>query len=446
MAGHIAGHPDLTIASFSLYFSILITYYAGHRLMQNAGPVSLTLLPAEGHPAWSGLRDFAFTLGEDAAGLAGRLAPGTAAAVGDLVRGMNCYYSNLIEGHDTRPVDIDRALHANFATEPTRRDLQLEAAAHIAVQTAIDTGAIDASQPLSALVAEIHREFYDRLPDGLRWVEEQRSGRRIEVMPGQWRGGDVTVGAHVAPPADELSSWMARFNECAPERFGRAERLVAIAAAHHRLLWIHPFADGNGRVARLLSHALVRRAGVGSPLWSVARGLARNVDAYRAYLARADAPPQGTLDGRGILSDGRLADFCRFFLAACIDQVRFMRALLAPEALAGRVREFVAAEAAGNRLDGRVQPLLEQAVLFGIVPRGDVAHLIGISERQARRLVRPLADRGLLVGAKDAPLRIAFPLGESERLFPHLWAPAGAAITLDLPPEVNDALRAPSAE
>jgi hypothetical protein len=48
-------------------------------------------------------------LGEDAASLAGRLAPSTATAVGDLVRGMNCYYSNLIEGHDTRPVDIERA-------------------------------------------------------------------------------------------------------------------------------------------------------------------------------------------------------------------------------------------------------------------------------------------------------------------------------------------------
>ena len=413
--------------------------------MRNAGPASLTLLPAEGYPAWGGLRDFAFMLGEDAAGLAGRLAPGTAAAVGDLVRGMNCYYSNLIEGHDTRPVDIERALHADFATEPKQRDLQLEAAAHIAVQAAIDTGAIDATQAPSALAVEIHRQFYDRLPNSLRWVEELGSGHRAEVIPGQWRGGNVKVGAHVAPPAEELPGWMARFDECTPERFGRSERLVAIAAAHHRLLWIHPFADGNGRVARLLSHALLRRAGVGSPLWSVSRGLARNVDAYRAYLARADDPPQGALDGRGILSDGRLADFCRFFLAACIDQIRFMRVLLAPEALVGRVREFVAAEAAGNRLDARIQSLLEQAVLFGVVPRGDVPALVAMSGRQARRLVRPLVDRGLLTGAKDAPLRIAFPLGESERLLPHLWAPAGVAMTLNLPPEVGEALRPPRA-
>ena len=125
--------------------------------MRNAGPASLTLLPAEGHPAWSGLRNLAFLLGEDAASLAGRLAPATAAAIGDLVRGMNCYYSTLIEGHDTRPIDIERTLHADFAADPQRRDLQLEAAAHITVQAAIDTDAIDAAQPLSALVRTIHR-------------------------------------------------------------------------------------------------------------------------------------------------------------------------------------------------------------------------------------------------------------------------------------------------
>jgi hypothetical protein len=162
-------------------------------------------------------------------------------------------------------------------------------------------------------------------------------------------------------------------------------------------------------------------------------------------LARADDPPQGAVDGRGILSDGRLAEFCRFFLAACLDQVRFMRALLAPEALSARVREFVAAEAAGGRLDPRVGPLLEAAVLFGEVLRGEVPALVGTSDRQARRLVRPLVERGLLVGAKDAPMRIALPLGETERLFPHLWAPSGVAAVLAPLPEVEEALRLPRA-
>jgi Fic family protein len=413
--------------------------------MRNAGPASLTLLPGEEQPAWPELRDLAFTLATEAAALTGRLSPGTASAVGDLVRGMNCYYSNLIEGHDTRPVDIERALRADLAAEPKRRDLQLEATAHIAVQAAIDSDALDSAARPSALVATIHEQFYNRLPDGLRWVEEPETGRRVEVLAGRFREDDVRVGRHIAPSPDELAGWMARFDESAPERYGRAERLVAIAAAHHRLLWIHPFADGNGRVARLLSHALLRRVGVGSPLWSVARGLARHVDAYRATLARADDPPQGALDGRGILSDGRLVEFCRFFLAACLDQVRFMRALLSPEALAGRVCEFVAAEAAGQRLDARVAPLLERAVLFGEVPRGEVAALVGTAERQGRRLLAPLVARGLLTGAKDAPLRIAFPLGETERMFPHLWAPSALGTLVEPAEDIRRALQSPAA-
>ena len=411
--------------------------------MRNAGPASLTIVPGSEQPSWGGLRDLAFSIGTEVGGLAGRLSPTTTTAIGDLVRGMNCYYSNLIEGHDTRPVDIDRALKDDFAGDARRRNLQLEAAAHIGVQAAIDAGELDHLVTPSALAIEIHRRFYERMPEELRFVEERGTGRRVEVVPGELRDTHVRVGRHVAPSPDELPGWLSRLDEGAPERFGRADQLVAIAGLHHRLLWVHPFADGNGRATRLLSHALLRRTGIGSALWSVSRGLARNVDAYKARLARADDPPQGALDGRGILSDGRLAEFCRFFLAACLDQVRFMRALLAPEALSGRVREFVAAEAAGARLDPRVGPLLERAVLFGEVPRGEVPELIGTSDRQARRLVKPLTDRGLLTGAKDAPLRVMFPLGETERLFPHLWAPSGAPTSLAPMPEIEEALRPP---
>lgn len=411
--------------------------------MPNAGPASLTIVPGGEQPAWGGLRDLAYLLGSEAGGLAGRLAPGTATAIGDLVRGMNCYYSNLIEGHDTRPIDIERALRSELATEPKRRNLQLEAAAHIAVQAAIDAGELDTITKPSELTQEIHRRFYQLMPSELRVVEEPDSGRLVEVFPGALRDAYVKVGRHIAPSPDELQSWLSRLDEGAPERFGPADRLVAVASLHHRLLWVHPFVDGNGRAARLLSHALLRRAHVGSALWSVSRGLARHVAAYKAYLARADDPPQGALDGRGVLSDGRLAAFCRFFLAACLDQVRFMRTLLEPQVLSSRIREFVAAEAAGGRLDPRVGPLLEAAVLFGQVPRADTPSLVGTSDRQARRLIRPLTERGLLTGAKDAPLTIAFPLGETERIFPHLWAPSNLADAVRPMPDIEEALRLP---
>ena len=53
---------------------------------------------------------------------------------------MNCYYSNLIEGHYTHPVDIERALKDEYSADPEKRDLQLEAKAHIKVQEWIDAG------------------------------------------------------------------------------------------------------------------------------------------------------------------------------------------------------------------------------------------------------------------------------------------------------------------
>ncbi|WP_407046050.1 Fic family protein [Mesorhizobium abyssinicae] len=69
-------------------------------------------------------------------------------------------------------------------------------------------------------------------------------------------------------------------------------RIIACAAAHLRLAWIHPFLDGNGRIARLFSYAWLCELNVGSSLWSVARGLARQVDEYKARLQAADEPPR----------------------------------------------------------------------------------------------------------------------------------------------------------
>src|SRR5260370_7517599 len=102
------------------------------------------------------LEDLATDLVAKASGLATRLHPVLRASVGDLVRSMNCYYSNLIEGHNTLPVDIDRAMNNELATEPERRNLQLEARAHIEVQRMTDRA--DGPTPLipDALITCTH--------------------------------------------------------------------------------------------------------------------------------------------------------------------------------------------------------------------------------------------------------------------------------------------------
>src|SRR3954471_8199114 len=77
----------------------------------------------------------------------------TAANLADLVRIMNTYYSNLIEGHNTRPRDIERALAGELDKDEGRRNLQLEAAAHVRVQREVDRMNADGTLPPPASVA-----------------------------------------------------------------------------------------------------------------------------------------------------------------------------------------------------------------------------------------------------------------------------------------------------
>ena len=372
----------------------------------------------------SELTDAALELVAKSSALAGQVHGQVRNAIGDLVRSMNCYYSNLIEGHDTHPRDIERALADRYSEEPRRRELQLEARAHIDLQRAIDTGEDPDVVPTSvAYLQWLHREFYRRLPEPLLNVRNPDTGEKMRILPGQLRTSGVMVGRHVPPSANELPSFLLRFDEAyTPERLSRVHGILAVAAAHHRLLWIHPFLDGNGRVARLMSHAMLLRCGVGSSLWSVARGLARNAGQYKAALARADDPRHGDLDGRGALSEQALRDFARFFLDTCIDQVRFMESLLQPSELLRRMKLYVDDEVSARRLPRGSLALLREAFLAGELDRGRAADLTGYRERRGRQILSALIDRGLLVSpGPRAPVRLGFPLDVLERWFPRLY-------------------------
>lgn len=376
-----------------------------------------------------GLEDLAFDLISKASSLAGRVNHIVIAAIGNLVRSMNCYYSNLIEGHDTHPQDIERALHKDFSSQPKKRALQLEAVAHIEVQKAIDEGADDPSEPTTAsYTLWLHREFCRRLPEELLWVEDPHSGRRVRVRPGEFRDGEVEVGRHVPPAASALPRFLARFEEAYnPERLSKVRRVVSIAASHHRFVWIHPFYDGNGRVARLMSHAMLKRMGIGSSLWSVARGLARDVNRYKALLMAADEPRRNDVDGRGVLSQAALIEFCEFFLSTCVDQVEFMRSILEPSELLRRMEIYTEEEVRAGRLPKGAFPLLREALLAGEFERGKAATITGYGERMARNVMSKLLVSGLLVSSSPkGPVRLGFPLAVVERWFPTLY-PANRA-------------------
>lgn len=379
------------------------------------------LLLAEGSRHRPALSDLALELASRAAAFRSSLPPGLATALAHLVRAMNCYYSNLIEGHDTHPIDIERALKNDYSNDRAKRDLQLEAKAHIAVQAWIDSGGLQGREATAAAVYEIHRRFCEQLPDDLLWAESPDTGKRLRVVPGELRQADVKVGGHVPVSPGAVPRFMQRYEEVF-SRLGRAESILASAAMHHRLVWIHPFLDGNGRVARLMSHAFwLVQLGTGG-VWSIARGLARKVDTYKQLLANCDLQRRNDLDGRGNLSEEALAEFTQFFLETGLDQVRFMEDLMRPDALRTRILVWAEEEARMGNLPQQAGRLLEAMLYRGELPRGEIGGLLGATSRTATRVTSQLLAQGIFQSdSPRAPLRLAFPAALASRWMPGLF-------------------------
>ncbi len=367
------------------------------------------------------LADLAVELAAHSTGFRRSLPEGVLIALTDLVRAMNCYYSNLIEGHDTHPVDIERALKNDYSSNAEQRNLQLEAKAHIAVQRWVDEGGLRGRPASLDGICEIHRRFGELLPDELLWVEDPETGERMQVVPGALRRRDVTVGLHIPVSPAALPRFLKQFEQTY-SGFGKAETIVAAAAAHHRLLWIHPFLDGNGRVARLMSHAMLLEALDTGGVWSIARGLARNERRYTSHLAECDLPRRNELDGRGNLTEEGLASFTRFFLETCLDQVKFMEDLVQPNRLWDRILLWIEEEVRADALPEKAGRILETILYRGELRRGDVPQLLGASARHARRVVAALTERGVIVSESTrAPLRLTFPAKLAPRWLPGLF-------------------------
>ena len=349
------------------------------------------------------------------------MSKGFAAALADLVRSMNCYYSNLIEGHNTHPVDIEKALQNDYSRDAYKRNLQHEAKAHIEVQRWIDAGGLKHQPTTRASICEIHRRFCEALPDELLTVENPDTHERTRLVPGGLRTADVAVGQHIPVRPGAVPRFLDRFEQVYTP-LGRTESILAAATAHHRFAWLHPFLDGNGRVVRLMSHATLLDSLDTGSLWSVSRGLARNVSDYKRHLVACDQARRNDFDGRGKLSEEALVEFTRFFLNTCIDQVKFMDSLIAPDRLRARVLLWAEEETRLKLLHPKARNLLEALLYRGEVPRGEAPHVIGTSASGSRRIVNDLTKYGAIRSASPyGPLRLALPATLAPRWLPGLF-------------------------
>lgn len=346
--------------------------------------------------------------------------PDTIASLRELVREMNSYYSNRIEGQSTHPHNIGRALRRDFSDKPDVARLQRIALAHIEAERALEAGLGSGPVALSgSFIQQAHAELYGRLAE-----PDRQTSQGEAIQPGQWRSRLVTIGRHEPPPPEALPFFLGRFDEV----YGRAPRLedqlIVVGAAHQRMAWIHPFVDGNGRACRLQTHAALWPLSRG--LWSVSRGLARHRDEYYAHLDAADSPRQGDLDGRGNLSEKALRRWCEWFIGICEDQVGFMTRMFDLDGMKTRIQALITFRAAHDK---RIRPEaalpLYHLFLAGPTSRGEFQQMTGLGERTARNLLSHLIETGLVTSTGHvAPVRIAFPLDALQFLLPELYPEA----------------------
>jgi len=372
------------------------------------------------------LREVTRRIFEKSSRLNGSASPQARAALREIVRSMNSYYSNRIEGQGTHPLNIERALKKDFSDTPDVARRQRVALAHIEAERELEEIAVTEAQALgSDLLRKAHECLYRRLPEADRLTDDGRV-----IVPGALRTHDVAVGRHQPPAWASVPQFLDRMDEIYGRLKGVDAVIYTVAAAHHRMAWTHPFEDGNGRAVRLQTHCALHPMSGG--LWSVNRGLARSRDRYYEMLDYADSARQGDLDGRGNLSEKMLREWCGYFLALCEDQVDFMASMLDLSKLKDRMRAYLLVRGATEGItEYREEALLplHTIAVGGPVSRGDFIRMTGLEERTARKVISRFTKDGLLTSdGHRSELSIGFPLGALNILFPNLYPEAATAV------------------
>ncbi|WP_457743578.1 Fic family protein [Sulfurimonas sp.] len=376
------------------------------------------------------LLEKANTLLLEAAKLEGSHTPQILQAVKDLLYTVNSYYSNKIESEGTHIIDIERAMQKEYSSDMKKRNLQILSLAHIEVQKECEEY-FRVNPNMSAYDKEfilgIHKSFYSK--EGMEpFLHINHEDIKEELIPGELRQRDVKVGKHIAPNANEVSSLMNEFEYLYNKSLNNndAVKLIHILASHHRLMWIHPFLDGNGRTARLAldgAFASIKMRGYG--LWNISRGLAKNSDAYKSNLAYADMIKQGERDGKGALSSAALAKFVEFMLDIALDQVEYMNKHLKLNALTAKIELYAQRVNDGllgiDPLPKHSEKIFKYLLLSGECVRGKIPEIIGMKERTASRVIAELLKRNFIASdSKAGPIRLKIGASMASYLFPML--------------------------
>ena len=349
-----------------------------------------------------------------------------------LLRSMNSYYTNLMEGEHTRPSEIEEALHADFTGNAKLARRQRLAVSHIQTEQeceeSIDRMRQRGDDPTKWLYSTEALEWlHDRLFSGLSTDELTQSDGSV-MSPGHVRTRHVAVGLHHPPIATSLKAFLDRWSSFYSGMRRGDVAAAGLAASHHRLVWVHPFQDGNGRVARLHTHLVLHSMGITGGLWSPLRGFARTEDKYKALLNSADNHRAGALDGRGNLTQKGLLAWMNYALDVCLDQVGFMGKQLDIQGMSDRIAAALTFDETTARTGVRLEALRPLHYLFATqaeLTRAEFRTMTGLGDRVATSTLSALIHQGYLAtDSAYGPVRFAVPRHALRFYFPTLWPEA----------------------
>lgn len=340
----------------------------------------------------------------ESAKLTGNLNSNVLNAIKDNLRTINSYYSNKIESEGTHPIDIERAMNNDFSTDSRELNLQHLSLVHIEVQKYVESLlSISGNAYSLETILDIHKQFYSK--EEMKYsLEIKHEGLEVDMVPGVLRDGDVKICNHIAPSSKDLNSYFNQFETLYnASRFQeKTKKLIYALCSHHRLTYIHPFFDGNGRISRLYLDYLIYHADIeGYGLWNISRGLARVQKDYRKYLALADEEYGSYSDGRGPLSLKGLDSFLNFMLDIAYDQVSFMSKYLKLDSLDSKITLFVELSQKELIHDVKALPknsekLLKHLLIYGEVNRKEAKEVLEVSAPTAIKIVKELLERDFL--------------------------------------------------
>ena len=217
--------------------------------------------------------------------------------------------------------------------------------------------------------------------------------REGDATPGAYRATAVRIAqsSHLPPEAVQVPGYMqelvAFINQPDPPKYD----LIKVALAHHRFGWVHPFGNGNGRVVRLLTYALMIKYGfnvkTGGRVLNPTAVFCSDRDQYYAMLSAADAGTPGGLE-----------QWCIYVLQGVLTELKKVDQLTRYDYLASQILNPALHYARGRALvTAQEEAVLAVAIKKGVVKAADLGSAMpSLNATQRTYQIKRLVERKML--------------------------------------------------